>query len=86
MSRNYFLNITKFLRFSSVEDVDKNDQKTRIEPYLDILRRKCQEHVNPGIHIAVDEALLLWKGRLRFSQFINTKRSRFGIKVFSTCL
>ena len=57
-------------------------QNTHIEPFLDLLRQKCQEHVNPGIHIAIDEALILWKGRLRFRQFIKTKRSRFGIKVF----
>ena len=38
--------------------------------------------MNPGIHIAVDEALLLWKGRLIFRQIIKTKKSRFGIKAF----
>ena len=85
MSRNYFINILKFLRFGSVDDADKNNQKTRIEPLLDILREKCKEHVNPGLDIAIDEALILWKGRLRFRQFIKTKRSRFGIKVFITC-
>ena len=85
MSRNHFLNILKFLRFGSVDDADKNNQSTRIEPLLDILRQKCKDHVNPGLHIAIDEALILWKGRLRFRQFIKTKRSRFGIKVFITC-
>ena len=74
MSRNYFLNILKFIRFSGVDDVDKKDHKTRIEPLLDILKAKCKEHVNPGQHIAVDEALILWKGRLRFRQFIKNKK------------
>ena len=85
MSRNLFSNITKFLRFSSPADVDKDDPKTRIEPFLDLLRPRCQNMLNPGLHIAVDEALILWKGRLKFKQFIRTKRSRFGIKVFLTC-
>ena len=85
MSRNYFMNILKFIRFSSVDDVDKKDHKTRIEPFLELLRTKSKEHVNPGVHIAIDEALILWKGRLKFRQFIKTKRSRFGIKVFVTC-
>ena len=36
-------------------------------------------------HIAVDEELLLWKGRLGFKQYIPNKRGRFGIKIFSVC-
>lgn len=35
--------------------------------------------------IAVDESLLLWKGRLGFKQYIPLKRSRFGIKMFKVC-
>ncbi|XP_068250593.1 piggyBac transposable element-derived protein 4-like [Palaemon carinicauda] len=31
------------------------------------------------------EALVLWKGRIGFRQFIKTKRARFGIKVFVMC-
>ena len=85
MSRNYFMNILKFIRFSSVDQVNKKDQRTRIEPFLELLREKCKNNVNPGEHIAVDEALILWKGRLKFRQFIKTKRSRFGIKVFLAC-
>ena len=85
MSRNRFLNITKFLRFSNPEEVQRNDPKTRIESFLDLLRARCQAILNPGLHIAVDEALVLWKGRLKFKQFIRTKRSRFGIKIFLTC-
>ena len=33
----------------------------------------------------MDEALILWKGRLGFKQFIRIKRSQFGIKVFVLC-
>ncbi|XP_066958913.1 piggyBac transposable element-derived protein 4-like [Macrobrachium rosenbergii] len=38
--------------------------------------------MRPHKHLAVDEALILWKGRLGFRQFIKTKRSRFGVKAF----
>ena len=43
------------------------------------------ENVDAGTHIAIDEALVLWKGRLGFRQFIKLKRSRFGIKIFVMC-
>ena len=39
----------------------------------------------PDKHIAIDEELLLWKGRLGLRQYIPNKRARFGIKMFSVC-
>lgn len=30
----------------------------------------------------IDESLLLWKGRLRFKQYLSLKRNRFDIKIF----
>lgn len=85
MSRNRFFSILKFLRFSSAASVRAGTPGTRIEPYLDLLRNRCQTLMRPATHVAVDEALVLWKGRLGFRQFIKTKRSRFGIKVFVLC-
>ena len=35
-----------------------------------------------GRDISLDEALLLWKGRLSWKQFICTKRARLGLKSF----
>ena len=83
MGRSRFLCLLKFLRFSSTTGV--TTPKDRIEPFLDLIRQRCQSFVTPGRDIAVDESLMLWKGRLGFKQFIRTKRSRFGIKVFVLC-
>lgn len=85
MGRSRFLCLLKFLRFSHAANVKKNSPKTRIEPFLDLIRLSCQSLLMPGRDIAVDESLMLWKGRLGFKQFIRTKRSRFGIKVFVLC-
>ncbi len=85
MSRNRFLSIFKFLRFSSAATVKKNVLWTRIEPFLDLMRDRCRAIMEPGEDVAVDEALILWKGRLGFRQFIKTKRACFGIKVFVLC-
>ena len=46
---------------------------------------KFRSVYNPDKHIAIDEELLLWKGRLGFKQYIPNKRARFGIKTFSVC-
>ncbi|XP_070548779.1 piggyBac transposable element-derived protein 4-like [Ptychodera flava] len=39
----------------------------------------------PERDVAIDESLLLWKGRLIFRQYIPLKRARFGIKIFALC-
>ena len=85
MSRARFLCMLKFLRFAPIDQVDKKRPRTRIEPFLDFLRKRSQELLMLGLHIAIDESLMLWKGRLGFKQFIRTKRSWFGIKIFIMC-
>ena len=85
MSRNRFLSVLKFLRFSSHKTVIKGHPRTRIEPFLDLLRERSKKLMRPDRDVAVDEALVLYKGRIGFRQFIKTKRSRFGVKVFVLC-
>ena len=85
MSRSRFRNISKFLRFGRPVPNRKAEAGDRIEQFLEKLRKKCKDLLHPGCHIAIDEALILWKGRLFFKQFIKTKRARFGIKIFFLC-
>ena len=68
MSRNRFLSIQKFLRFSDPAQVDKKNPQTRIESFLDLLRQRCKLVLHPGSAVTVDESLLLWKGLLHFKQ------------------
>ncbi|CAL4067933.1 unnamed protein product, partial [Meganyctiphanes norvegica] len=85
MSRNRFMSIQKFLRFSDPGEVNKKNPQTRIEPFLDLLRERCQMVLHPGSEVTVDESLLLWKGLLKFKQCNRSKRARFGIKVYFNC-
>lgn len=85
MSRDRFLSIMKFLRFSSPKNMRKDDPRTRIEEYLDELRERSQTVMQPGKHIAVDEALIIWRGQLGFRQDIKNKREKFGVKAFVLC-
>ena len=49
------------------------------------LRERCQKAYYPGQNLSVDESLVLFKGRLHFKEFIRTKRTRFGIKLYELC-
>ncbi len=42
-------------------------------------------NLEPFKDLCVDESLMKCKGRLAFSQYIPTKRSRFGVKFFVLC-
>ena len=89
MPRNRFQLIFEFFHFndnSNYSPQDPNrDRLFKIHPVLDYLMDKFNSVYTPDKHIAIDEELLLWKGRLGFKQYIPNKRARFGIKMFSVC-
>lgn len=39
----------------------------------------------PGQHLTLDEAMMLWRGRLSFRQYIPNKRHKYGIKFYELC-
>ena len=85
MSRNRYFQILRFLRFSHPDDVVKGNPMSRIDPFFAMVREKFMMHYSAGENFAVDESLILYKGRIHFRQYIKTKRARFGIKLFALC-
>ena len=80
-SRNRFYDLLRCIHFN---DNRKND-KTRlykIQPVVDVLRKKFRFCTYPTKNLCIDESLMLWKGRLIFKVYIPSKRNRFGIKFF----
>jgi hypothetical protein len=49
------------------------------------VKSNCMTIVDPGPVFAIDEHLMLYEGKLHFRQYIKSKRSRFGIKMFPLC-
>ena len=90
MPRNRFLLLLKFFHVNDNRNIPNRDDPNRdrlykIRPLLDELFEKFQVAYTPGPSVAVDESLLLWKGRLIFKQYLPLKRARFGIKLFCLC-
>ena len=89
MTRNRFQLIENFLHFNNKLDpnydpLDENrDQLHKVHPILDILRRQCKSVWCPGKELSVDQSLVLFKGRVKFRQYIKTRRARFGIKLYA---
>lgn len=78
MSRNRFCSILKMLRFSDPKAFVKGKPMTRLAMFFSYVRENCMNFIDPGETVAIDECLLLYKGRLHFKQYIKTKRHVLG--------
>jgi len=57
----------------------------KINPFLEPLISNFSAVYTPDRFIAVDESLMLWKGKLGIKQYIHTKRVRWGLKSYELC-
>ena len=90
MNRNRYQLLLKFFHLNDNDTMlpksDPNyDRLHKLRPLLDHFSQKFQSVYQPGSHLSLDEAMVLWKGMLSFKQFIQSKRTRFGMKVFQLC-
>ena len=86
MSRKRFQLILKFLHFND-NTLDNHNNKDRdrlhkVRPLIEIVRRRCYDVYCPDKKLSVNESLVLFKGRVKFRQYIKTKRVKFGIKLY----
>ncbi|KAG8229082.1 hypothetical protein J437_LFUL010145 [Ladona fulva] len=85
MSRNRFELILSVLRFVDHSNVNINDKLFKIRPVIDELIEKFNFYLSPGQNLSLDEAMILWRGRLSFRQYVIGKRHKFGIKLYELC-
>ena len=65
--------------------VDHDKPLSRLEAYLKILLTEFRTVYIAEQHIAIDEYLAIWKGRLKFKVYIPGEREQFGIKTYMLC-
>jgi len=85
ISMDRFESICNFMHFNNNDHVGTYQGPSKlfkIYPVLSNLNTKFQSLYLPGQNIAIDESLLLWRGRLSFRQYIPLKSSKFGIKSY----
>ena len=90
MARDRFFHILRFLHFENNDDPPNRDDPDydrlwKIRRIFDTLNNKFCELYNPTEHLAVDEVIMLYKGRVAFRQYIPKKHKRFGIKIYKLC-
>ena len=59
-----------------------HDRLHHVRPILDTINRKCLEEYKPHQNTSVDEAMIAFRGRLGFCQYLTGKPTKYGIKVW----
>ena len=90
MAGDHFFHILRLLHFENndnppIHDNPDYDRLRKIQKISDILNNKFCELYNPTEQLAVDEVIVLYKGRVVFRQYIPKKHKRFGIKIYKLC-
>lgn len=90
MSENRFGLLMKCLHFvdnSTISDSLSPAEKSywKIKNFFEALIERFSSVYIPEAHVAIDESLMLWKGRLPMKQYIPLKKARFGLKSYELC-
>jgi hypothetical protein len=84
-ARDRYDSLLRYLHFVDNEKVSSSDRLSKFGLVLDDLKKKFSNVMYPYQNLVIDESLMLWKGRLDFKQYVPSKRSRFGIKLYMLC-
>lgn len=85
MSRNRFLLILRALQFENRQNEVTRTQIGKIKPLIDFFNDRMNVIYYPNKELSLDESMILWRGRLKFRQYIKGKRHKFGVKLYSLC-
>ena len=79
-SRDRFLQIFWMLH---VGDIDGSTRRSKIQPYLDVVMPLFRQYFTPRKAVAVDEAMITYRGRVSFRQYVRGKPHPWGIKAYA---
>ncbi|PNF42225.1 hypothetical protein B7P43_G05522, partial [Cryptotermes secundus] len=76
MKHDHFLHILRFLHFAGNNtETDRNDRLWKVRTIFNTLN-DAYEKYNPSLHLAIDEIIVKFKGRVVFRQYIPKKHKR----------
>jgi hypothetical protein len=89
MTRIRFLHIMRFLHFADnsqrPDQGEGYDRLWKLRTIFDTLNQAYAKFCNPSEHLAVEEVIVKFKGRVIFKQYMPKKRECFGIKIYKVC-
>jgi len=85
MPRNRFQILLQFWHFANNEDAVEGDRLHKLRNVCDALISRFQAVYEPAKELSVDEAMVLFRGRLLFRQYLPGKRHKYGVKLYMLC-
>lgn len=82
MSRDRFEAILQVLRFVDHATVDTNNRLYKIKSIIETILDNTKKTINPERELSLDKSMIQWRGKLRFKQYIQNKRHKYGIKLY----
>ena len=82
MSRIQFEQIWRFLHLADNLQDDKTDKLFKVRHFNDLITTQLSENYTLHQPVTIDEAIIPYKGRLSFKQYMKNKPTKWGIKVF----
>lgn len=83
MKRDRFLVILRCLCFSDIDNRDETNRLNKINYVIDYFNNKMSKIFYPQRELSIDESMILWRGRLKFRQYIKNKKHKYGIKIYT---
>ena len=86
MSRDRFDLIWRYfhLQDNTVQPAE-TDALWKLRWYIDHLVNNFKDTYIPDEHVTIDESMVKFKGRLAFRQYLPSKPTKWGVKVWSLC-
>ena len=82
-SRDRFKQLLRYFRVVPVDDADEDrDPLPYVRPLADRLNRSFAAHYTPSRFLALDEAMVAFKGRSPIKQYIPSKPHKWGYKIY----
>lgn len=86
MTEHRFRFLMRCLRFDDVQSRDlrkSHDKLAAIREVFDLFVGNSKSSYNPSDYLTIDEQLVAFRGNCPFRQYIPSKASKYGIKVFA---
>jgi hypothetical protein len=88
MKRDRYRNTLRLLHFTDnnnePEVTDENSDRLRKMRNLSEIQKTFSKFYSPSEHLAIDEVIVLFKGRVIFRQYKAKKHKCFGISIYKS--
>ncbi|XP_069105020.1 piggyBac transposable element-derived protein 4-like [Argopecten irradians] len=90
MPKTRFLKLNQYIHLRDTSDMPGRDDPDydplyKVRPLLDLVSKKFRKVYKPARDLSVDEAMIGFKGRVHFRQYMPAKPTKWGVKVWEVC-